>query len=216
MQTTKERPDRAVETVDAETRLRTTLEAHVAQERTAVGGADTIGATPRHPEVSAALVALITEHGLRRIPEREELLWAHRRAQARQVRYRAGNALTRAWLRATDPAFVRNATRHLVGPVLGAVNSTSHDPHEVRLVNELAATFATYQLGQTEKRRVQDATAPAEEARTERAIPTQPTRAPAKPRVRTRITHRVTVTREQAGLPRLRRGQRERDHAGSA
>lgn len=204
------------ERAEAPDRLRAELEAEV--DRTAESGAEVLVSTPRHPEVTAALVSLLAEHGMRRIPEYEALLWAQRRARARAAHFRSGNATMHAWLRVTDASFLRSVSRNLVGPVVTAANSTCHDPDEVQLVSELAATIASYRRGEPAASQP-TATVEVEQTGATPHVPAQSSRreprtaAPVRSRRRPRITHRVTVTREQAGLPRLRRAQRERDHA---
>jgi hypothetical protein len=98
---------------------------------------------PRDPAVSADLVAMLAEHGLRRLPEHAELSKAMGRARRREARYLSAGRFARAWLRAGDRHFLRrHALRHL-GDVAAAVQAGCHDPHEVRLVGLLTEVLTT-------------------------------------------------------------------------
>jgi hypothetical protein len=97
----------------------------------------------RDPAVSAELVAMLAEHGLRRLPEREDLRDGLRRARRREARYLSGGTLARAALLAGDRRFLRRHGLAHLGEVVTAVNTTCHDPHEVRLVGLLAEVLTT-------------------------------------------------------------------------
>jgi hypothetical protein len=98
---------------------------------------------PRDPAVSADLVVMLAEHGLRRLPGHEGLSKAMRRARRREARYLSAGRFARAWLRAGDRRFLRrHALRHL-GDVAAAVQAGCHDPDEVRLVGLLTEVLTT-------------------------------------------------------------------------
>jgi hypothetical protein len=95
------------------------------------------------PAVSAELVAMLAEHGLRRLPGHKGLSGALLRARRREARYLAAGRPTRRWLRAGDRHFLRRDGLGNLGEVLAAVHTGCHDAQEVRLVGLLTEVITT-------------------------------------------------------------------------
>lgn len=161
--------------------------------------------TARRPETTAALVALLARHGLRRDADNDRLRRALDRARGRQARAAAGSGLTRTWLRASDHGFARTAGLANIATVTAAVRTTCHDGAEARFVGLLTATLASYYRSEDIAAFLDthDRVDPAAHEATVRRIP--------KPRSRTRFVHRISPARRPVSVIAHRRPENRRE-----
>jgi hypothetical protein len=163
-------------------------------------------ATAQRPETTAALVALLAEHGLRRDPENDGLRRALDRARNRQARAASGGAAARTWLRASDHSFARTAGLANIATVASAVRATCHDGAEARFVGLLSATLASHYRSEDIESFLATHDRVTETAAHEDAVRRIP-----RPREHTRLVHRIAPARRPVSVIAHRRPKTRRE-----